>query len=55
MRKKNFRPQRLSDLLNEIGAQKTLIFVATKRKADELCREMRLSGWPAQCIHGFIF
>lgn len=38
----SFRPQRLSDLLNEISDSKTLVFVATKRKADELCREMRL-------------
>ncbi len=31
---------------------KTLIFVETKRKADELTRGMRKDGWPAFCIHG---
>jgi len=31
---------------------KTLIFVETKRKADELTRGMRRDGWPALCIHG---
>jgi len=46
------KPGRLSALLNDIGDQKTLIFVSTKRKADELCREMRASAWPALCIHG---
>ncbi|KAF7633844.1 hypothetical protein Mgra_00006702 [Meloidogyne graminicola] len=31
---------------------KTLIFVETKRKADELTRYMRNDGLPALCIHG---
>lgn len=31
---------------------KTIIFVQTKRKADELTRAMRGGGWPALCIHG---
>jgi len=31
---------------------KTLIFVETKRKADELTRYMRREGWPTLCIHG---
>lgn len=31
---------------------KTLIFVETKRKADDLTRRMRRDGWPALCIHG---
>lgn len=29
-----------------------MIFVETKRKADELAYEMRKGGWPALCIHG---
>lgn len=28
------------------------MFVETKRKADDLTREMRTGGWPALCIHG---
>jgi len=45
-------------LLNILGIcmqeseQKTLIFVETKRKADELTRRMRRDGWPTLCIHG---
>merc|ERR1739842_257969 len=42
-------------LLDEIGAEQTnkiLIFVETKRKADELTRLMRRDGYPAMCIHG---
>lgn len=31
---------------------KTMIFVETKRKADDLTRGMRRDGWPALCIHG---
>ena len=31
---------------------KTLIFVETKRKADDLTFQMRKGGWPALCIHG---
>jgi superfamily II DNA/RNA helicase len=29
-----------------------LIFVATKRTADDLSREMRTDGWSVLCIHG---
>lgn len=31
---------------------KTIIFTETKRKADDLTRNMRRDGWPALCIHG---
>ncbi|GCB63161.1 hypothetical protein scyTo_0014592 [Scyliorhinus torazame] len=31
---------------------KTIIFVETKRRCDELTRRMRRDGWPAMCIHG---
>ena len=34
------------------GEPKTLIFVETKRKADDLTRCMRRDGWPALAIHG---
>jgi len=46
---------RLMVLLENIMKQsecKTIIFVETKRKADELTRNMRRDGWPALCIHG---
>ncbi|CAI4223209.1 unnamed protein product [Auanema sp. JU1783] len=46
---------RMMELLNDIMGQpdcKTIIFVETKRKADELTRWMRRDGWPTLCIHG---
>lgn len=46
---------KLARLLEEIGCEahnKILIFVETKRKADELTRLMRRDGYPAMCIHG---
>ncbi|CAB3398818.1 unnamed protein product [Caenorhabditis bovis] len=49
------KQQRMMALLNEIMNQaecKTIIFVETKRKADELTRWMRRDGWPTLCIHG---
>merc|ERR1719187_615624 len=49
------KEQKLSRLLDEIGCEqsnKILIFVETKRKADELTRLMRRDGYPAMCIHG---
>ncbi|KAK0410995.1 hypothetical protein QR680_005421 [Steinernema hermaphroditum] len=51
----NEKQRRLMELLDEILKQsecKTIIFVETKRKADELTRNMRRDGWPALCIHG---
>jgi len=36
----------------EADGQKTLVFVDTKRKADDLTRNMRRDGWPVLCIHG---
>ncbi|CAI5450038.1 unnamed protein product [Caenorhabditis angaria] len=49
------KQQRMMGLLNDIMNQpecKTIIFVETKRKADELTRAMRRDGWPTLCIHG---
>merc|ERR1712020_645580 len=47
------KENKLARLLEEIGSQdKMLVFVETKRKADELTRLMRKDGWPAMCIHG---
>ncbi|KHN76035.1 putative ATP-dependent RNA helicase DDX17, partial [Toxocara canis] len=49
------KQQRLMTILSQIMNQpecKTIIFVETKRKADDLTRWMRRDGWPALCIHG---
>jgi len=49
------KESKLARLLEEIGCEansKILVFVETKRKADELTRLMRKDGWPAMCIHG---
>ncbi|XP_018326302.1 ATP-dependent RNA helicase dbp2 isoform X2 [Agrilus planipennis] len=46
---------KLSTLLKEIMAEKenkTIIFIETKRKVDEITRKMKRDGWPAVCIHG---
>ena len=51
------KAQKLFALLTEVQAQeskenKTIIFAETKKKVDELTRNMRSNGWPAMCIHG---
>lgn len=49
------KENKLRLLLDEIGQEqenKTIIFVETKRKVDQITREMRKIGWPAMCIHG---
>jgi superfamily II DNA/RNA helicase len=49
------KERRLMQLLEgimKVHDPKTLIFVETKRKADDLTRGMRRDGWPAFCIHG---
>lgn len=45
---------RLVQHLEKISAEgaKVLIFVATKRTADELTKYLRQDGWPALAIHG---
>mmetsp|Transcript_40574 Transcript_40574/g.99834 ORF Transcript_40574/g.99834 Transcript_40574/m.99834 type:complete len:243 (+) Transcript_40574:58-786(+) len=45
---------RMRKLLERImdGKSKILIFTETKRGADDLCRELRVDGWPALCTHG---
>lgn len=46
---------KLDRLLEEIMGEKenkTLVFVETKKRVDELTRRMRRDGWPAMCIHG---
>jgi len=46
---------KLRQLLNEMAqerAYKTIIFIETKRKVEDVTRGLRSSGWPAMCIHG---
>jgi ATP-dependent RNA helicase DDX5/DBP2 len=40
--------------LDQISSEnaKVLIFVATKRTADDLTKYLRQDGWPALAIHG---
>ncbi|XP_077294175.1 ATP-dependent RNA helicase Rm62 isoform X2 [Arctopsyche grandis] len=51
------KEDKLNDLLQEIGnAQdpnaKTIIFVETKRKVENITRAIKKFGWPAVCMHG---
>lgn len=49
------KESKLSTLLREIMAEKenkTIIFMETKRKVDDVTRKMIRDGWPAVCIHG---
>uniref|UniRef100_A0A667ZX84 RNA helicase n=1 Tax=Myripristis murdjan TaxID=586833 RepID=A0A667ZX84_9TELE len=49
------KDNKLIQLMEEIMAEKenkTIIFVETKKRCDELTRRMRRDGWPAMCIHG---
>nr|XP_061791869.1 probable ATP-dependent RNA helicase DDX17 [Nerophis lumbriciformis] len=51
----NEKDHKLVQLMEEIMAEKenkTIIFVETKKRCDELTRRMRRDGWPAMCIHG---
>uniref|UniRef100_A0AAX7V5G2 RNA helicase n=1 Tax=Astatotilapia calliptera TaxID=8154 RepID=A0AAX7V5G2_ASTCA len=49
------KDDKLIQLMEEIMAEKenkTIIFVETKKRCDDLTRRMRRDGWPAMCIHG---
>jgi len=49
------KEEKLVKLLNEIMQEKqnkTIIFVETKRKADDITRRMKRDGWPVLSIHG---
>ncbi|CAB3365153.1 Hypothetical predicted protein [Cloeon dipterum] len=49
------KPFKLSKLLQEVRAEsdsKTIIFVETKRKVEEITRNIKREGWPAVAIHG---
>jgi superfamily II DNA/RNA helicase len=49
---KNAKLQRLLQEIMGERDNKTLVFVETKRKADELTRMMKREGWMVHCIHG---
>lgn len=47
----------MGTLLQEIGnvnddGGKTIIFVETKKKVENITRNIRRYGWPAVCMHG---
>ncbi|XP_026486898.1 ATP-dependent RNA helicase p62 [Vanessa tameamea] len=51
------KENKLNVLLQEIGQNqdpgaKTIIFVETKRKVENITRNIRRYGWPAVCMHG---
>ena len=49
------KDEKLILLMEEIMSEKenkTIVFVETKRRCDELTRKMRRDGWPAMGIHG---
>eukprot|EP00066_Takifugu_rubripes_P012727 XP_011601993.1 PREDICTED: probable ATP-dependent RNA helicase DDX17 [Takifugu rubripes] len=51
----NEKDNKLIQLMEEIMAEKenkTIIFVETKKRCDDITRRMRRDGWPAMCIHG---
>lgn len=51
------KENKLNTLLQEIGnaqepGAKTIIFVETKKKVENITRNIRRYGWPAVCMHG---
>lgn len=49
------KEHKLNSLLKEIMAEKenkTIVFIETKRRVDEITKKMKRDGWPALCIHG---
>jgi superfamily II DNA/RNA helicase len=49
------KEDKLRQLLEDIGSQqleRTIIFVETKRKVDQIARTLQRMGWPAVSIHG---
>ncbi|KAB0389509.1 hypothetical protein E2I00_019397, partial [Balaenoptera physalus] len=49
------KDEKLIHLMEEIMSEKeikTIVFVETKRRCDELTRKMRIDGWPATGVHG---
>ncbi|EEB10489.1 DEAD box ATP-dependent RNA helicase, putative [Pediculus humanus corporis] len=49
------KERKLSTLLKEIMSEKenkTIVFIETKKRVEEITRKMRRDGWPAESIHG---
>lgn len=49
------KEDKLNNLLQEISSErdnKTIIFVETKRKVENITRNIRRYGYPAVCMHG---
>ena len=50
------KKERLFNLLTEIvrenSENKIIVFAETKRKVDDLTKQLKYSNWPAMCIHG---
>lgn len=49
------KENKLNSLLKEIMSEnenKTIVFIETKRRVDEITKKMKRDGWPALCIHG---
>ena len=44
--------EKLLELLKEVGTEKTLVFVETKRNADFLASALSSEGFPTTSIHG---
>ncbi|KAL3877623.1 hypothetical protein ACJMK2_035324 [Sinanodonta woodiana] len=49
---KDFKLIKLLEEIMQEKENKTLLFVETKRKADDLARRMKREGWPVMAIHG---
>lgn len=49
---KDYKLVRLLEEIMQEKENKTIIFVETKRKVDEICRKMKRDGWPCMAIHG---
>lgn len=50
-----FYSSRLSTLLKEIMSEKdnkTIVFIETKKRVDDITWKMKKDGWPAESIHG---
>jgi ATP-dependent RNA helicase DDX5/DBP2 len=43
---------KVTSFLKEVGPEKMLVFVETKRGCDQLTRSLQQQGFPARCIHG---
>jgi superfamily II DNA/RNA helicase len=49
---KELKLQKILEDIHHEKENKTLIFVETKRRVDDLARRMKRDGWPVNAIHG---